>query len=111
EEVAQPVLLEDLVIDREDCPAGIAEDCIDALIQQRANNHLGAGHPVADRGVAVRSVVRLCVFRHHLILTKPSIGAAFILPAAAPASRLLSRIFAEPSACPTRSQPTGKRAT
>jgi hypothetical protein len=44
EDVAQRVLLEDLVIDREDGAAGIAEDMLDALVDQGPEHHLRADH-------------------------------------------------------------------
>ena len=44
EDVADVVLLEDLVIDRQHRPAGIAEDDIDPLILEGLNHHPCAGH-------------------------------------------------------------------
>ena len=43
-DVANVVLLEDLVIDRQHGAAGIAEDHLDALILERLNHHLRTGH-------------------------------------------------------------------
>jgi hypothetical protein len=44
QDVADVVLLEELVIDRQHGAAGIAEDHLDALILERLNHHLRAGH-------------------------------------------------------------------
>ena len=44
EDVADVVLLEDRVVDRQHRAAGIAEDGVDALVLQGLNDHLGAGH-------------------------------------------------------------------
>ena len=43
-DVANVVLLKNLVIDRQHRTAGIAENNLDPLIFQRLNHHLGAGH-------------------------------------------------------------------
>jgi hypothetical protein len=43
-DVADVVLLENLVIDRQDRPAGIAKDDLDPLILQGLNHHLCTGH-------------------------------------------------------------------
>ena len=53
EDVLDLVLLDDLVIDRQDGAAGIAEDMLDALIDQGLDDHFGARHLQAI--VAVRS--------------------------------------------------------
>ena len=44
QDVLDVVLLEDLVIDRKHGPAGIAEDVLDTVIFQRAQDDLGASH-------------------------------------------------------------------
>ena len=44
ENVADLVLMEDRVVDRQHRAAGIAEDELDALIFQRLDHHFGAGH-------------------------------------------------------------------
>jgi hypothetical protein len=44
EDVADGVLLEQRVVDREHGAAGIAEDDLDALILQRPEHDLGARH-------------------------------------------------------------------
>jgi len=43
QDVADAVLLEDGVIDRQHGAAGIAEDNLDALVAQGAEQHFGAG--------------------------------------------------------------------
>src|SRR2546430_15184990 len=44
QDVLDFTLLEDLVIDRKHRAAGIAEDMLDAMIDQRAHDHCCAGH-------------------------------------------------------------------
>ena len=44
ENVLDLLLLEDLVIDRQDRAAGIAENVLDALVGQRLDHDFGAGH-------------------------------------------------------------------
>ena len=44
ENVAELVLMEDRVVDRQDRAARIAEDHLDALVLQRLDDHLRAGH-------------------------------------------------------------------
>ncbi len=44
EDVAHVLLLEDLVVDRQDRSAGIPEDGIDAVVLQRLDHHLRAAH-------------------------------------------------------------------
>ena len=51
EDVANLVLLEQLVIDREDGPAGIAEHHLDALIRQGFYDHRRARHRLRHRSV------------------------------------------------------------
>src|SRR3546814_15255894 len=51
----QPVLLEDLVVDRKDRTARIAEYRVDTLIQQSADHHLRAGHSFFGHTCAPRS--------------------------------------------------------
>ena len=46
QDVLDIALLEDLVIDRKHRAAGIAENVLDAMIDQRADDHRGAGHLV-----------------------------------------------------------------
>ena len=46
QDVLDFALLENLVIDRQHRAAGIAEDVLDAMIGQRADDHRGAGHLV-----------------------------------------------------------------
>ena len=46
EDVLDVVLLEDLVIDRQDRAARIAEDMLDAIVLQRLQNDFRARHPV-----------------------------------------------------------------
>ncbi len=50
EDVAQLVLLEDGVVDRQHSPAGIAEDHLYALLDQRLEHHLRAGHRLGVDG-------------------------------------------------------------
>ena len=38
------LLLDDRVVDRQHRAAGIAEDVLDALVGERLDDHLGAGH-------------------------------------------------------------------
>src|SRR3546814_9186089 len=47
--VAQPVLLEEFVIDRQHGAAGIAEYDVDALVQQGPDDDLRTGHLVVRR--------------------------------------------------------------
>jgi hypothetical protein len=47
------LLLEELVIDRQNRAAGIAEDVLDALIGKRPNDHLGAAHLKCHAGGSV----------------------------------------------------------
>ena len=56
EDVADVVLLEQLVVDREDGAAGIAEHGVDALVLERLDHHPGARH-LAGRGL--RAAVHL----------------------------------------------------
>ena len=44
QDVAQPVLLEDRVVNGKNGAAGVAEHHLDALVDQRPDHHLGAGH-------------------------------------------------------------------
>ncbi len=44
EDVLEPILLEQLVIDRQHRAAGIAENMLDALIGESLEHHLGACH-------------------------------------------------------------------
>ena len=55
EDVADVVLLEDLVVDREYGAAGIAEDHLHALLLQGTHHHLRSGHRL---GHLIRSVLR-----------------------------------------------------
>ena len=50
QDVAQRVLLEDRVIDRQDGAAGIAEDMLDALVDQGPEHHLRADHFLCCHG-------------------------------------------------------------
>jgi hypothetical protein len=49
EDVLDILLLEDLVIDRQDGTAGIAEDVLDTIVLQRAENDFRSRHPVVCR--------------------------------------------------------------
>ncbi|MHC2575132.1 hypothetical protein ACVMH6_007460 [Rhizobium leguminosarum] len=49
EDVLDILLLEDLVVDRQDRAAGIAEDMFDAVVLQRLENDLRSRHPIACR--------------------------------------------------------------
>ena len=77
QDVADVVLLEDLVIDRQHCPAGVAEDHLDALILQRLNHHPRAGHRCRFRRC------RMCLV-HRLFLSSGRWcgGASFSCPSA-----------------------------
>ena len=44
QDVLHLVLLEQLVVDRQHGAAGIAEQVLDALVGERADDHLRAGH-------------------------------------------------------------------
>ena len=57
EDMLDIVLLDDLVIDRQDGAAGITEDVLDALVFQGPDDHFRAGHFDA---------VRLPFHRFHL---------------------------------------------
>ena len=50
ENVAKLVLMEDGVVNREHCAARIAEDHLDALVLQRLDDHLRAGHLLGHIG-------------------------------------------------------------
>ena len=45
QDVAHLVLVEQRVVDRQHGAAGIAEHVLDALVGERLDHHLGAGHP------------------------------------------------------------------
>ena len=53
QDVTQPVLLEQGVVDRQHGAAGIAEDHVGALVQHGLDHHLGAGHTSACHGSAL----------------------------------------------------------
>src|SRR5690606_20281275 len=56
EDVADVVLLEDLVIDRQHRAARVAEDHLDALVPERLNHHLRTGHLPRHLRLSVRAV-------------------------------------------------------
>ena len=55
EDVADLLLLEQLVVDRQHGAAGIAEDVLDTLIGERLDDDLGAGHR-ACHGLSARTI-------------------------------------------------------
>ena len=59
-------LLENLVIDRKHRAAGIAEEVLDAMIDERAHDHRGAGH-----------LVRIVALVGHGLLRMRCLAAAF----------------------------------
>jgi hypothetical protein len=68
QDVLDPRLLEDLVVDRQHGAAGISEQVLHALVGKRLQDHFGAGHfPVRRPGAT-------CSFRHHPLHTLTSFG-------------------------------------
>src|SRR5690606_4140826 len=47
EDMLDRILLDDLVIDRQDRPPGVAEEMLHALVLQRLDDHFRAGHLAA----------------------------------------------------------------
>ena len=52
QDVADLVLAEERVVDRQHRAAGIAEHVLDALVLQRLDDHFGAGHLLRHRGLS-----------------------------------------------------------
>jgi hypothetical protein len=69
EDVADGVLLEDLVIDRKDRAAGISEYDLDALILEGFDHHLRACHLACHRGHPSIFSTILCSTIHGLWLS------------------------------------------
>ena len=57
--VLDVALLENLVIDRKHRAAGIAEQMLDAMIDERAHDHRGAGHLVRIVAVVGHGLLRM----------------------------------------------------
>src|SRR3954464_12294529 len=57
--VLDVALLENFVIDRKHRAAGIAEQVLDAMIDERANDHRGAGHLVRIVAVVGHGLLRM----------------------------------------------------
>ena len=59
QDVLDLALLENLVIDRKHRAAGIAEQVLDAMIDQRAHDHRGAGHLVRIVALVAHGLLRM----------------------------------------------------
>ena len=80
EDMLDIVLLDDLVIDRQDRAAGIAEDVLDALVLQRPDDHFRAGHFDAVRLLFHRSPHRVRLHGPHSANKKGPLGALLSAP-------------------------------
>jgi hypothetical protein len=59
QDVLDFALLENLVIDRKHRAAGIAEDMLDAMIDQRAHDHCSAGHLIGIVALVAHGLLRM----------------------------------------------------
>ena len=59
QDVLDVALLENLVIDRKHRAAGIAEQVLDAMIDERAHDHRGAGHLVRIVALVGHGLLRM----------------------------------------------------
>src|SRR6476661_5223402 len=67
QDVFDVALLENLVIDRKHRAAGIAEDVLDAMIDQRAHDHRGAGHLVRIVALVAHGLLRMRCSRRFMV--------------------------------------------
>ena len=78
EDVLDLVLLDDLVVDRQARPARIAEDVLDALVDERLDDHLRSGHLRSATRSAVSS--RPVFLPFHLATSRPFVSLDTIRP-------------------------------
>ena len=92
EDVAQIVLLEECIVDRQDRAAGVAENPVDPLVRQSADNHLRAGHP------PVRHFpTRHFLIRHALGILSSWVAAAALRPAEAGKATTAAKVARVPA--------------